>query len=293
MSEASDALLAAISSKVAMGQCILFLGNAVHVLPPPSSEFDYPKSARPLLEAEISNFLAELSSYPEERDRYDLQRVSWYFEFKFGFRSKLMDAIKSAVQVGKSPSPVLHALARLPFKLIITTNYDNLFEKALEEAGKKFTVSTYSPLSNRRTLDCGMDPSSDNPFILKLHGDLETPESPVITDQDYIQFTLRMTDKRPFNPVPTNVLTYLMRWPTLFRGYSFRDYNSRLLFKALRWKMDQALVPPVYAVDPNPDMLIRDLWESRSRYLRFVVSDLWEFVPELYRQVSNQEMPKS
>ena len=33
---------------------------------------------------------------------------------------------------------------------------------------------------------------------------------------------------------------YLTDWTTLFVGYSLLDYNLRLLFKTLRWKIDSA-----------------------------------------------------
>ena len=66
----------------------------------------------------------------------------------------------------------------------------------------------------------------------------------VITDEDYIQFVLRMTDKEPYHPVPVTMKHYLKRWPTLFIGYSLKDYNLRLLFRTLRWKLDKAKFPP-------------------------------------------------
>jgi hypothetical protein len=55
-----------------------------------------------------------------------------------------------------------------------------------------------------------------------------------VTDEDYIQFVLRMTDKDPYDPVPMSLKHFLKRWTTLFIGYSLLDYNLRLLFKTLR-----------------------------------------------------------
>ena len=290
--EISDATLAAIADDVKRGQSILFLGSGVHSPAPDSSRFEYSQSSAPSIGSQLSNYLAQISGYPE-RDTYNLQRVAAYFEISLGFRMTLIEEIKSAVQIDKTPSPLLAALARLPFSLIITTNYDNLFEQALVAAGKQVKVSIYEPDPRRPTADCPHQPTAENPFVLKLYGDLDRPESVVITDEDFLQFTLRMTDKHPYRPVPQNVMVHLAKWKCLFLGYNFRDYNSRLLFKALRWKMDVVSLPPVYAVDLYPDPLIRDLWEARSRYLRFIVSNLWDFVPKLYQQVSGQEMPSS
>jgi hypothetical protein len=40
---------------------------------------------------------------------------------------------------------MLRALARLDFPLVITTNYDQLFERALRDAGKQPRVEVYKP----------------------------------------------------------------------------------------------------------------------------------------------------
>ena len=144
---------------------------------------------------------------------------------------------------------------------MITTNYDQLYERALTEVSQEqaradqkseaevaetkgtFEKCVYSPKSTVKTIDCKPEPSTASPYLLKMHGDLDQPESIVITDEDYIQFVLRMGDKHPYHPVGKNVLTHLIKWPTLFIGYRLVDYNLRLLFKTLRWKMDRANIP--------------------------------------------------
>ncbi len=40
---------------------------------------------------------------------------------------------------------MLEALAQLDFPIVITTNYDQLFERALRDAGKQPRVSVYKP----------------------------------------------------------------------------------------------------------------------------------------------------
>ena len=90
-----------------------------------------------------------------------------------------------------------------------------------------------------------------------------------------------MSDKEPFYPVPMTFQYHLKKWPTLFVGYSLMDYNLRLLFKALRWRIDPANILDAYSVDKYPDPLILDVWWNRERYVRFIAQDVWRFVPEL------------
>jgi hypothetical protein len=63
-----------------------------------------------------------------------------------------------------------------------------------------------------------------------------------------------------------------------------RDYNLRLLFRTLRWGTDESNFPLSFSVDRGPDPLIQQVWENERNILRFVVEDLWNFVPELSRE---------
>ena len=113
----------------------------------------------------------------------------------------------------------------------------------------------------------------------------------MVTDEDYIQFVLRMSDQVPYYPIPEEFLSKFNRWPTLFVGYSLMDYNLRLLFKTLRYRIMWG-APPTYSVDRSPDPLIYDVWHNQRRYVNYVVQDIWTFVPELYKRLFSREMPE-
>jgi hypothetical protein len=99
-----------------------------------------------------------------------------------------------------------------------------------------------------------------------------------------------MSNKDPYDPVPLTLKFYLTGWTTLFVGYSLLDYNLRLLFKTLRWKIDSANVPDMYSVDYHPDPLIFDVWDNQRRYVKFIAQDAWAFVPKLYQLVLGKEL---
>jgi SIR2-like domain len=281
-----------VAAAVSGGECILFLGAGVHCAPPDGSPYAYPEEARPLLGSELSERLAHGCYLP---DRYpnesltQLSRVSLFYETGKS-RNRLVREINAAVQAGKKPSPVLRGLAELPFPVVITTNYDQLFEQALGEVGKAPRTSVYSPDSSVETEEYS-EPSPESPFVVKIHGDVGHPESIVVTDEDYIQFVLRMSDKRPYHPVPETCLELFVEWVTLFVGYRLVDYNLRLLFKTLRWKVDRSGIPDMYSVDLYPDPLILDVWQNQRRYVKFLAEDVWTFVPRLYHRVTGKEMP--
>jgi SIR2-like domain len=279
-----------VAGGVRKQQSILFLGAGVHAAPPEGSAFAYPEDERPPIGSALSRELArtcELGErYPDE-DLGNLQRVALFYEIERS-RHQLVEAVRNAVQVGKRPSPMLRALAALDFSLIITTNYDQLFENALAAAGKQPRVAVYTP-ELEPTTDY-RDPTPQSPVVFKIHGDIARPETIVVTDEDYIQFVLRMSNKDPYDPIPLTLKYHLTGWTTLFVGYSLLDYNLRLLFKTLRWKIDSANVPDMYSVDFRPDPLILDVWQSQRRYVKFIAQDVWSFVPSLYELVRGEEL---
>ena len=318
-----------IAASIKAGQVVLFLGAGVHASPPPGSLWKYPNAERPLFAGELAEKLAAESRwverFPDKPPRQHFQRVALDYELNIILdeqrkkwdqagkskgdpqpwdhptsppqaidlrrrgRERLANAVQRAVIVGKAPSPALRGLAEMNFPLIITTNYDRLFEEALLMAGKNPTRAVYIPKDNARPEDPLQDPSPQDPFIFQIHGDINAPESLVITDEDYIDFVLRMTSPEQFNPVPQTFYYRLARWPIFFVGYSLLDYDLRLLLKTLRHHKDR--FPRSYSIDPSPDPLVSRIWDSELGYVGFLAKDLWEFVPELYRRVIGNEMP--
>jgi hypothetical protein len=286
--------LEAIAEAIQRKKCILFLGAGVHYPPPEGSKYSYPAGDRPPLGGALSELLAKkcdlIAKHPKEANNTsNLQRVSWFFE-TLRSRQELVTAIRDAVDTNTQPSPILRALAELDFPLIITTNYDHLFERALTMAGKFPRLGVYDVNGLQPTADPPDIEDPKRPFVFKIHGDIDKPESIVVTDEDYIQFVLRMSDPQPLHPVPETFIFQFKKWPTLFVGYSLLDYNLRLLFKTLRWKVDTSRYPIAYSVDRNPDPLIFDTYENQRRFVRFIVEDIWSFVPDVYQKVTGKEM---
>ena len=280
-----DDALDQIAGAVKAQHCILFLGAGVHAPPPEGSPFEYPPEQRPPIGSALSRDLAErcrLAERSPDEDPSNLQRVALFYEIARS-RRQLVEAVVDAVSTGKQPSPMVRALAELDFPLVITTNYDQLFERSLYLAGKQPRAAVYTPALEATTDH--RDPSAASPVVFKIHGDITKPETIVITDEDYIQFVLRMSNKDPYDPVPLTLKYHLTGWPTLFVGYSLLDYNLRVLFKTLRWKIDSASVPEMYSVDYRPDPLIFDVWHNQRRYVNFIAQDVWTFVPALYERV--------
>ena len=232
------------------------------------------------------------TKFPDDKSP-DLQRVTLCYENTKGLgRQALVDALVKHLHTSKTPSPAIEMLAALPVKIFVTTNYDDLLERALRKLDKDPAIYVYDkgPKGDEVTDDMSEPPTPEHPLLFKMHGDLGHPDSIVITDEDYISFLERMSDTRyNHNALPETVRFHLAKWPILFIGYSLHDYNFRLTFRALRWGLDKARIPAAYSVDPQPDPLIVIVWENQMQLVTFLVQDVWKFVPWLCHEIIGKE----
>src|SRR5206468_6514822 len=118
--------------------------------------------------------------------RDNLQRTSWFYDLQFQ-RAALISKVTEAVELKKKPSAIVRALAEMDFPIVITTNYDRLFEQALGMLGKKVSPIIYDPERREQTVDLRSVPKKgqDERWLFKIHGCTSAPESIVITDEDY------------------------------------------------------------------------------------------------------------
>jgi len=120
------------------------------------------------------------------------------------------------------PSEAHKALVRLPARFFITTNYDNLIERAysgLYKGNRYLNSLTFKQVGqlasclHRKEL-----------FLLKAHGDARTePESVVLTERDYRELVYSQQGYQSF--LQTVFTTNRM----LFLGASLDDFDLRLL----------------------------------------------------------------
>jgi hypothetical protein len=120
--------------------------------------------------------------------------------------------------------PHAHELiATTDYRGLITTNYDRLLETVVTQvrgwAPKTFTHEAVSALATAL-----YEPEL---FIFKLHGDLQSPASVVLTSQDYDQLILRSPHVRSF------LQAVFLNYTILFVGYSLRDPDFQLLLREL------------------------------------------------------------
>lgn len=101
-----------------------------------------------------------------------------------GNRHRLNQSIIDQLTGGANPTANHRILARLPIGTYWTTNYDQLIETSLKEAGKipdvKYTTEQLATTRARR-----------DAVVYKMHGDVEHPHNAVLIKDDYEKYHLK------------------------------------------------------------------------------------------------------
>lgn len=224
-------------------------------------------------------------------DKTDLLRVSQYIAIKEG-TGPLYCELHDVFDCDYPWTPLHDFLANLPavlreqdhlrqYQLIVTTNYDDLLERAFREAGESFDLVTYVAEDQYRGkffhwppekkehiiekpneyLDLSLDTRT---VILKIHGTVDRREgaeqdSYVITEDHYIDYLSR-TDIS--NLIPVTLAAKLRKSHFLFLGYSLRDWNLRVILHRI-WG-ERKLTYKSWAIQLNPDAFDTEFWRKRD-----------------------------
>jgi hypothetical protein len=130
-----------------------------------------------------------------------------------GSEAELGRHVARIITNGAARPSLTHALlASLHVREAVTTNYDRLYERAVTAAHGTETDTAVDVLPWSRT-------SSERPWLLKMHGDVEHPESIVLSRSSFVHYDSR------WKPVGSLVQSLMLTKHLLVIGASMRDDN--------------------------------------------------------------------
>jgi len=293
-----------VLDKFAIGRIVPFLGAGVNLCDrPPNFQWsssdpnslpsgnelaqDLARDFNYLTSAKVCKGPAELCLRPHPE--LDLARISQYGDLTQG-SGALYEKLRS-IFLREPPATSVHRfLSALPPAepeekrpenrnlLIVTTNYDDLMEQALESYGT-CDVVFYDPEGRparfwhkmpRGDTNKIIDPESyvypffdERPVVLKIHGSIDRsdPERDgfVITEDHYIEY---LAEEPIEKLLPQEFLTKLRRNHLLFLGYSLRDWNLRVFYRHLKRSPKQSYKG--WAVMPSADRVEEQFWQRQD-----------------------------
>ncbi len=312
MERADEEHYLTIAEKLAEGRMVPFLGAGANLCDRGDQVWEQGGSFLPS-GAELAQHLAARGRYPMH-EALDLLRVSQYVDAARG-EDELYLYLREVFDPEFPPTSLHRLLARaaralgeagLPHLLVVTTNYDDLVERAFAEEGLECDVIWYEAKQNAEARGRfvhrapGRKPTViarpnkytrlpivlERPAVLKLHGCLDRAsagdDSYVITEDSYIDY-LSVGDVGA--AIPIALSQRMTSNSLLFLGYSLSDWNLRVVLNRI-WGASK-LQSKSWAVqrepaDPNQSKIEEALWETPERAnVELVYCELSEYVHEL------------
>jgi len=172
------------------------------------------------------------SKLPANMETLSPSDIAKAFERQFG-RVYLINTIKSALHSSEAKPGKSHlALAKLPFDIIYTTNFDLLLERA---------YSSISPAKSFRRLvgerQLAFHAGRNEVTIIKMHGDIDHVDHIIVTSDDYNNYL------KDYSAM------LIMRTP-LFIGYSREDLNFKQIETIVTQRLGRFIKMP-YVIQFN------------------------------------------
>jgi hypothetical protein len=242
----------ALVDSLLAGECVLFVGAGLSR-----------GAGLPDWNQLIDRLIADLKIAPGGRhDHLDL--AQWYREH-FGAASLANVISRTFSDATCRPLPTLahYLLMSLPARHVITTNYDDLLERALA-AVKRYPVKVAQQCDVPRTGQAG------GVFVVKLHGDVSSPDEIVLSRDDYDEFF----ERRPAMALLLESL--LLNQTFFFVGYGLRDPNFRQIFARIARMLREARRPAfatTFEAAGDSAAYLTEQWRNKQLHLLSIPGD--------------------
>ena len=227
----------------------------------------------------------------------DLALIASWAEHVQGNRDYVNDNLHKSFAVECSPGELHNTISSVEAtRLFITTNYDDLLEKALAPRQPHLIVDHGSqglwvtaagkvpeqvpPTGDRiyALLNDEKTQLPSRPVLFKMHGSVDKADPNndcyLITEEDYVDFLGR--DSGYY--VPPYVSALMQGKDFLFLGYSLADWNVRVILRKL---LKRATTKPVrcWAIVSGKSQVAQQVWQAQN--LNIYPMELPDFAKEL------------
>jgi hypothetical protein len=189
-------------------------------------------------------------------EEYDLTALAQYFVDKEGGRGELNQVLVDHYHNLNVKLSTKHKiLARLPIQIFWTTNFDNLIEQSLIDAGK-------TPDVKKTQDDLSINLPKRDAIVYKMHGDISSAADAVLTKHDYEDYN---KNRELFsNAFKSDFIARTF----LFLGFSFTDPNLDYLISRIRSTIGKNRKPDYYFLKRDNDSKIQHRHEIRANSLK-------------------------
>ena len=194
---------------------VLFIGSGVSV-----------NSGLPLWSSLIDEIKEKIKA---PKNGVDNLKIAQYYYNSRG-EKEYYDFLKERLDIDAIPNKIHDALLELNPSHIITTNYDDLIEKAAIKKSMFYDVVAK---------DTDLPYTPNNKMIVKMHGDFNN-RNIVFKEDDYLSYS------NNFKLIENFVKSIFSTKTVIFVGYSLSDVNVKLIFQWIKDILGKDLPKPYF-----------------------------------------------
>lgn len=201
----------------------------------------------------------------EEKDCKILAEI---FYNQYG-KNYYYQTLRQLIPLDSIPNELHIKIAKLNLKNLITTNWDNLFEKAIMDTGQYYDIiSSDEDIAHNRGFS----------KLIKMHGSLDR-ENIIFTDSDYLSYS----DKFPL--VENYIKGVFSTDLVVIMGYSLGDENVKQI---ISWVNSKATnIKPIYFVKINKSFDFKEFefYKKKNIYIVYWGDNLDTFLQKIGGEV--------
>lgn len=174
---------------------------------------------------------------PELAEQLEDEIIPVLHSYRF---SELVRTLSLNVHPTPEDDP-LHLLAGMQLPLYVTTSPHEFLEDALRNVGRTprtricFWRGEFLNVAEEHRADRDEEPTPESPIVYHLHGHEAYPLSLVLSEDDHMDFLMRIAQDRSGNAplIPAYLRTAMSVSSLLLVGYRLQDWEFRSLFRGL------------------------------------------------------------
>ncbi|AEE52175.1 SIR2 family protein [Haliscomenobacter hydrossis] len=248
-------------------KCVIFLGSGVYHSPGGQN-----------LETELGQWLdVEQPHHP----MIQVYNDDGFFLFRNArkHKRKVITQIKNFYN---QPFPETSArfaqLAQMPFSIIVSLMPDNILARTFDELGLNYQPDFY--FRNRKYPEFFEKPAKNKPLIYNLLGNIEEPESLVLTHSDFFDYLESVFLARSMHPDLREELESAERY--IFLGLPYEKWYFQLLLRVLSMNSDKLKDVERLALEEFQNPKLQTLYTEEFK-INFFPSNPELFIANLYQ----------
>ncbi len=178
-------------------------------------------------------------------------------------------------------------LAQIPFSMIFLMTPDNILTRTFDRIGFDYSSDFY--FRHRKATDHFSKPISSKPLIYNLLGNIEEPESLILTHNDFFDYLDSIFKGNSMNDELKYELENAERY--IFLGLPYEKWYFQLLLRVLSLHSDKLKEIERLALKEfeNPDL--HELYTQEFK-IEFIPTEITSFIDTLYQKCKNEDLLK-